>query len=398
MVVGHDRLHPAGPGLSRPTVRYARRRGRPAACGGRSRTGRWIGSWWSPPTSTTPPWGPPTSSAPIPAPRWSPSWAAGPPAYPDPVSASGTPPGGSRPATTWWPSGGEEDRAAMASMGARPVWLEFADHQYLAPERPAPAVRRGAGARAGRRGSRPHRRLPAHGPGQPRPRAHPRRRAAGAGGPGRRRARPGLVRLRGRRLQAPPRACWRGGCPGCSAAGLWPTPSVVPVVPDMEAKRKAIALLRQPAGAPGAASTSSASGWPPTCPSSSGASTRPRRGGRPYPPAMTSMPDARPEPTAVGPGTTALVTGASSGIGAATARAAGRPGGDGGAGGPPGRPARGGGRRVPGRRAGTPGPSPPTWPTPTTPPPWPSGCGTSSGPSTWWSTTPASPCGARPTG
>jgi len=36
---------------------------------------------------------------------------------------------------------------------------------------------------------------------------------------------------------------------------------------------------------------------------------------------MTSMPDARPEPTTVGPGTTALVTGASSGIGAATARA-----------------------------------------------------------------------------
>ena len=36
---------------------------------------------------------------------------------------------------------------------------------------------------------------------------------------------------------------------------------------------------------------------------------------------MTSMPDARPEPTTVGAGTTALVTGASSGIGAATARA-----------------------------------------------------------------------------
>ena len=28
----------------------------------------------------------------------------------------------------------EEDRAAMAVLGARPVWLEFVDHQYLAPD------------------------------------------------------------------------------------------------------------------------------------------------------------------------------------------------------------------------------------------------------------------------
>jgi len=55
-----------------------------------------------------------------------------PPAYPDPVSE-------------WDAAGGfvvgddvvavrrEEDRAAMEVLGARPVWLEFADHQYLAP-------------------------------------------------------------------------------------------------------------------------------------------------------------------------------------------------------------------------------------------------------------------------
>jgi LmbE family N-acetylglucosaminyl deacetylase len=33
----------------------------------------------------------------------------------------------------------EEDRAAMAVLGAEPVWLDFADHQYLEPaERPTP--------------------------------------------------------------------------------------------------------------------------------------------------------------------------------------------------------------------------------------------------------------------
>jgi LmbE family N-acetylglucosaminyl deacetylase len=61
-----------------------------------------------------------------------------PPAYPDEVS-------------DWDAAGGfvagddvvaarqEEDRAAMASMHATPVWLDFPDHQYLAPnERPTP--------------------------------------------------------------------------------------------------------------------------------------------------------------------------------------------------------------------------------------------------------------------
>lgn len=34
----------------------------------------------------------------------------------------------------------EEDRAAMAVLGAAPVWLEFADHQYLAPGDRTPAA------------------------------------------------------------------------------------------------------------------------------------------------------------------------------------------------------------------------------------------------------------------
>jgi LmbE family N-acetylglucosaminyl deacetylase len=65
--------------------------------------------------------------------------AGRPPAYPDEV-------------TEWDAAGGfaagddvvgarqREDRAAMASLGAEPVWLDFADQQYLAPaERPTPA-------------------------------------------------------------------------------------------------------------------------------------------------------------------------------------------------------------------------------------------------------------------
>ena len=73
--------------------------------------------------------------------------AGRPPSYPDEV-------------TSWDAAGGftsgddvvgvrqEEDRAAMASMGATPVWLDFSDHQYLsADQRPtatqvAPSLRR----------------------------------------------------------------------------------------------------------------------------------------------------------------------------------------------------------------------------------------------------------------
>ena len=70
--------------------------------------------------------------------------AGRPPSYPDEV-------------TDWDAAGGfvtgddvvgarqEEDRAAMASMGAEPVWLDFPDHQYLAPLGSAHAHRRGPG-------------------------------------------------------------------------------------------------------------------------------------------------------------------------------------------------------------------------------------------------------------
>ena len=105
-----------------------------------------------------------------------------PPAYPDPVSP-------------WDALGGfqsgddvvavrrEEDRAAMAVIGATPVWLEFPDHQYLAPEdRPTPEqvapAMEDAILAAGADG-----RVRAHGDRQPGPRHDPRRRPDRAGPP-----------------------------------------------------------------------------------------------------------------------------------------------------------------------------------------------------------------------
>ena len=89
----------------------------------------------------------------------------------------------------------EEDRAAMAFLGATPVWLEFADHQYLAPEaRPRPAEVAPALTEA-IAAADPERGVPPHGAGQPRPRPHPRGRAAGTRRARRPRGGPGVVLL-----------------------------------------------------------------------------------------------------------------------------------------------------------------------------------------------------------
>ena len=61
-----------------------------------------------------------------------------PPAYPDPPSEWDAL-GGFRAGDDVVAIRREEDRSAMAVLGADPVWLDFADHQYLAePDRPKP--------------------------------------------------------------------------------------------------------------------------------------------------------------------------------------------------------------------------------------------------------------------
>ncbi|MGA2837519.1 MAG: PIG-L family deacetylase [Acidimicrobiales bacterium] len=161
-----------------------------------------------------------------------------PAAYPDPASE-------------WDAAGGftagddvvavrrEEDRAATASMGAHPVWLEFADHQYLAPDerlRPvdvAPVLAR-AIAEAG-----------ASAVFLPMGLANPDHVLTHDAGLLAR----DILHLEG---SDPSWFCYEDGgykhLPGLLAwrvaklfrSGLWPTPAMVPVVPDAAAKRTAI--------------------------------------------------------------------------------------------------------------------------------------------------------------
>ena len=130
----------------------------------------------------------------------------------------------------------EEDVAAMAVLESGYRWLEFADHQYLPPEdRPTPdevaPVLGGHHRRA-----RPHVGVLPHGPGQPRPRDGARGLPPGAraGQPDREwfcyedhgyKHIPGLLAWRvAKLLRSQP----------------WPTPAIVPHVPDEERKRRAI--------------------------------------------------------------------------------------------------------------------------------------------------------------
>ena len=161
-----------------------------------------------------------------------------PPAYPDP-------------ATEWDTLGGftagddvvaarrREDEAAMASLGARPVWLEFADHQYLSTEqryRPADVAPSLLAAVAD---TAPTAVFLPMGLANP---DHGLTHDAGL-----------LARDElGDGGGAPAWFCYEDAgyshLPGLLAwrvaklfrSGLWPTPAVVPVVPDAEAKAKAI--------------------------------------------------------------------------------------------------------------------------------------------------------------
>jgi LmbE family N-acetylglucosaminyl deacetylase len=163
--------------------------------------------------------------------------AGRPAAYPDPVSewdaAGGFGPGDDVVAVRR-----EEDRAAMGALGARPVWLEFADHQYLAPaERPRPADVAPALARAVAAAGATSVFLP-----------------MGLANPDHVLTHDAGLLARDALLDdaAPSWFCYEDGgykhLPGLLAwrvaklfrNGLWPTPAVVPVVPDAGAKRAAI--------------------------------------------------------------------------------------------------------------------------------------------------------------
>jgi LmbE family N-acetylglucosaminyl deacetylase len=161
-----------------------------------------------------------------------------PPAYPDPISEWDAA-GGFKPGDDVVAARRLEDKAAMASLGAEPVWLEFADHQYLAPGdryRPddvAPALQGAI------RDAAPTAVFLPMGIANP---DHVLTHDTGL-----------LARLA---LDSEPDApvwfCYEDAgykhLPGLLAwrvaklfrSGLWPTPAVVPVVPDMAAKRRAI--------------------------------------------------------------------------------------------------------------------------------------------------------------
>lgn len=167
--------------------------------------------------------------------------AGRPPAYPAEVSdwdkLGGFQPGDDVVATRQ-----DEDRAAMASMQATPVWLDFPDHQYLAPEdRPTPDQVAPALEEA----------LVALDPSAvflPLGLANPDHVLTHDAGL--------LVRSalldRGTDPEAPAWFCYEDAgykhLPGMMAwrisklfrSGLWPTPAVVPIQPDMDRKRKAI--------------------------------------------------------------------------------------------------------------------------------------------------------------
>jgi LmbE family N-acetylglucosaminyl deacetylase len=161
-----------------------------------------------------------------------------PPAYPDPPTA-------------WDASGGfksgddvvavrrEEDRRALAVYDAEPLWLEFPDHQYLDPaDRPTPTQIAPVLAETVRAGRYSSVMFP-----------------MGLGNPDHDVAhQSGLLAREALSAELPEVGwfCYQDagytGLPGLLAwrvrqlfnSGLWPTPALVPVEPDIERKRRAI--------------------------------------------------------------------------------------------------------------------------------------------------------------
>jgi LmbE family N-acetylglucosaminyl deacetylase len=132
----------------------------------------------------------------------------------------------------------EEDRAAMAVFRAKPVWLEFTDHQYEPPEARPSAGSIAPSLRTAIAGERPTAVFLPMGLANP---DHVLAHDAG------------LLARSDLGAEAPVWFCYEDAgykhLPGLLAwrisklfkGGLWPTPAVVPVVPDMETKRRAIA-------------------------------------------------------------------------------------------------------------------------------------------------------------
>jgi LmbE family N-acetylglucosaminyl deacetylase len=137
----------------------------------------------------------------------------------------------------------EEDRAAMDLLGATPVWLEFSDHQYLEPaKRPRAADVAPVLARAIAEASPSAVFLP-----------------MGLANPDHGVTHEAGLLARAQLLGDSPHIAWfcyedhgYKHIPGILAwrvsklfkSGLWPTPAVVPVDPDMELKRAAIACYQ----------------------------------------------------------------------------------------------------------------------------------------------------------
>ncbi len=133
----------------------------------------------------------------------------------------------------------KEDRAALAVYDAEPVWLDFSEHQYLEPEdRPKPAEIAPVIAGAVRSGGFSSVFFP-----------------MGLGNPDHDVAHQSGLLAREQLLGELPDSGWfcyqdagYSGLPGLLAwrvgklfrSGLWPTPALVPVEPDIERKRRSI--------------------------------------------------------------------------------------------------------------------------------------------------------------
>jgi LmbE family N-acetylglucosaminyl deacetylase len=137
----------------------------------------------------------------------------------------------------------EEDRAAMAFLGADPVWLEFPDHQYLTKERRPQVGEVAVALDVALAAARPTAVFLPMGLANP---DHVLTHDAGimvrskmrgeGGGPA------WFVYEDHGYKHIPGILAWR--VTKLFKAGLWPTPAVVSIEPDMERKRRAIAFYK----------------------------------------------------------------------------------------------------------------------------------------------------------